>query len=256
MLQDEADLPRRIPFRGAVNFRDLGGYRSRDGRRIRHGLVYRSDSLCQLDEQDHALLRSLGLRTLCDFRVGGEKRLRPDRLPEEHGINVCDLGLLPRGSKEMWQALNDRSIDGDGMLEEMRKHYRLFVLEHSDRFREMFDLMLTDGALPMLLHCASGKDRTGFAVSLILSALDVDWETISSDYVISDRFRRDLAQVGGEAMQTDAVRMLLKANPEYLAASYAAIEEKWGGLTGYFEDALGLSPERREELQARLLEPA
>lgn len=256
MLQDDAGLPRRIPFRGAVNFRDLGGYRNREGRRIRHGLVYRSDSLCQLDEQDHALLRTLGLRTLVDFRVGGEKRLRPDRLPDDHGINVCDLGLLPRGSKEMWQALNARSIDGEGMLEEMRKHYRLFVLEHSDRFREMFDLMLTDGALPMLLHCASGKDRTGFAVALILSALDVEWETITADYIVSDNFRRDLAQVGGEAMQTEAVRMLLKANPEYLVASYGAIEEQWGSLAGYLAEALGLTPERRRELQTRLLEPA
>ena len=257
MLQDDTTLlPRRIPFRGAVNFRDLGGYRSRDGRRIRHGLVYRSDSLCQLDAEDHELLRSLGLRTICDFRVGGEKRLRPDRLPDGHGIDVRDLGLLPRGSKEMWQALNDRSIDGQGMVEEMHKHYRLFVLEHSDRFREMFDLMLTDGALPMLLHCASGKDRTGFAVSLVLSALDVDWETIAADYVVSDRYRRDLAQVGGEAMQSEAVRMLLKANPEYLEASYRAIDENWDGLPRYFEDALGLGPVRLLELRERLLEPA
>lgn len=256
MSDDPTELPRRLPFRGAVNFRDIGGYRVPDGRQVRFNRVFRSDSLCSLDADDLALLHSLGLRSVCDFRVGGERRLRPDRLPESHSITVHDLGLLPRGSKEMWQGLNEGSLTAAGMLEEMRKHYRLFVLEHSERFRQMFDLLLGDDTLPLLVHCASGKDRTGFAISLILAALGVDERTIVADYVVSDRFRRDLAQVGGEAMQSEAVRMLLQANPEYLAAAYAAIDERWGGVEGYLADELGLTPARRLELQDRLLEPA
>lgn len=256
MSDDPVELPRRLPFRGAVNFRDIGGYRVPDGRRVRFNRVYRSDSLCSLDSDDLALLHSLGLRSVCDFRVGGERRLRPDRLPESHSITVHDLGLLPRGSKEMWQGLNEGTLTAAGMVEEMRKHYRLFVFEHSERFRQMFDLLLGEDTLPLLLHCASGKDRTGFAISLILAALGVEEQTIVADYVVSDRFRRDLAQVGGEAMQSEAVRMLLQANPEYLAAAYGAIDERWGGVGGYLEEELGLTPTRRLELQARLLEPA
>ena len=256
MVHAPDDLPRRVPFRGAVNFRDLGGYRTRDGRRVRFQRVYRSDSLCQLDAGDHELLLSLRLRAICDFRVYGERRLRPDRLPEQHSIALHDLGLLPRGSKEMWQALNDCSITRDGMVAEMRQHYRLFVLEHSDRFRQMFDLMLEGGQLPILLHCASGKDRTGFAVSLILTALGVDWDMVVHDYMVSDRYRRDVAQLNEQAARSDAVNAIVQADPRYLASAYEAIAERWGGTDAYLEQELGLDPRRRAELERRLLEPA
>lgn len=255
LTKQPADLPLRLPFRHAVNFRDLGGYRTADGRVVRFGRVYRSDSLCSLDSDDLALLQSLGLRTLCDFRVGGERRLRPDRLPAGHGITVHDLGLLPRGSKEMWQGLNAGTLTAADMLEEVRNHYRLFVLEHSDRFRQMFDLLLGDHSLPMLVHCASGKDRTGFAVSLLLTALGVEWPAIVSDYVLSDHYRRDLAQVGGDAMQSEAVGVLLRAHPDYLDAAYSTIAERWGSVDAYLAEEIGLTPERRLELEDRLLEP-
>jgi protein-tyrosine phosphatase len=256
LVQDLRELPRRVPLRGAVNFRDVGGYLTRDGRRVRYGRIYRSDSLCHLDDEDHELLLSLGLRVICDFRVHGERRLRPDRLPPQHSISLQDLSMLPRGSKEMWQALNDCSITHAGMIEEMRQHYRLFVLEHSERFRQMFDLLLDDANLPILLHCASGKDRTGFAVSLVLAALGVDWEAILHDYMVSDRYRRDVAQLNAEAARSDAVTALQQADARYLAAGYSAIIDRWGGIDAYFAQELGLDEVRRAALQDRLLERA
>lgn len=246
--------PRHLPFRGAVNFRDLGGYHAGPGRRVRFGQLFRSDSLCSLDAGDLGLLDSLGLKSICDFRVQGERRLRPDRMPDGHRISVHDFGLLPRGSREMWQALIDRCITRAALEALMREHYQLFVLEHSERFRQLFDLLLTEGSLPMLIHCASGKDRTGFAVSLIQTALGMSWQDIVADYLVSDRFRRDLAQIGPRDNETDALEGILQAHPEYLGSAYDTIREKWQTTDRYLEEALGLTPPRREALRERLLE--
>jgi protein-tyrosine phosphatase len=249
-------LPYRLPLEGAVNFRDLGGYRTQDGRRVARGRVYRSDSLHELTSADHQLFNSLGLRTICDLRVGGEKRLRPDHLPENHGLATHDLGFLPTGAKEMWAALNDGTISRAEVEAEMRHHYRLFVLEHSDRLRQLFELLVEAESLPLLFHCASGKDRTGFAAALVLAALGVDRETIVKDYMVSDRYRRDVAQMTADAMQSDAVRALQQAHPAYLASGFAAIEERWGSLQTYLADALGFNAPRVRELRHALLEPA
>lgn len=244
---------RRLPFTGAVNFRDLGGYRTRDGRHTAWGKVYRSDSLCQLTEQDHLLLDRLAIRTLCDFRKPGERKLRPNRLPATHAITVHEIGFLPDDAREIWAGLNDRSLTADRLRAILCEHYRLFAVEFAPQYRRVFDLLLTPGALPILIHCASGKDRTGFGSALILAALGVPYETIVEDYVLSDHYRRTLAQVDAAAADAEVMQAILQANPLYLQSGFAAIESRWGSLDAYFEDAMGLTPARRAQLQALLL---
>lgn len=83
------ELRRRVlPFQGACNFRDIGGYVARDGRAVRWGQVYRTGVLSYLGEDAQDALRTLRVRAICDLRRGGERRSEPTRWPDE--------GDLPR----------------------------------------------------------------------------------------------------------------------------------------------------------------
>jgi protein-tyrosine phosphatase len=101
----ESSLERRLAFDGAVNFRDIGGYPARCGRRIRWQRVYRSDNLGGLTAADLLRLRVLGLRTLIDFRLPAERLYMPNRLPSDLVLEIIELGFIPEGSIDMLRGI-------------------------------------------------------------------------------------------------------------------------------------------------------
>ena len=69
-MSDSSPHPEgRVAFEGALNFRDFGGQRTRDGRRVARGRLYRSDALWQFSDADLERFAALGIRTICDFRA-------------------------------------------------------------------------------------------------------------------------------------------------------------------------------------------
>ncbi|HKY92203.1 MAG TPA: tyrosine-protein phosphatase [Nevskiaceae bacterium] len=245
---------RRLPFTGAVNFRDLGGYAAVDGRTTAWGRLFRSDSLSALTEEDLEALGRLGLSTVCDLRKDHERVAFPNRLPTQFAPRTFCLGFSPRGSTEMWDAINRGELLEPDVLEEMRMHYRRLALEHAEDYGRFLKLLLEPGALPALVHCASGKDRTGFAVAIVLMALGVPRATIVEDYVISDLHRRDLSHLAHEGAHPAAVNAVAQAIPGYLEAAFETIDATWGGEEAYLARALGLSATQRERLRDLLLE--
>jgi protein-tyrosine phosphatase len=244
---------RRVPFTGAVNFRDLGGYRTADGLTIAWRQLYRSDSLSDLTEEDLRRLRDLGLRTICDFRVESERRRKPNRLPTDHAIQVHSIPFIPRCARDLWQAVGTGSITAAEVHGHMLRHYQQFALDHTREYRRMFSLLLAGSAQPMLIHCASGKDRTGFAAALLLTALNVPWPVVLEDYVLSRQYRRALSDVLPDGIDDRAVEALQGVQPEYLSAAFAAIRQTWGNVDRYLSEGLGLFMPERTELQRRLL---
>jgi protein-tyrosine phosphatase len=244
---------RRLPFSGAVNFRDLGGYRTLDGYCVAWRRVYRSDCLSDLTDADLQLLGDLGLHTICDFRVESERRQKPNRLPQNHGIRVHSIPFVPRGAKDFWRALRSGTITGVEVRNCMVQHYRQFAVEHAREYREMFTLLLAEDSLPMLFHCTSGKDRTGFAAALLLTALGVPWMTILEDYILSHECARDLSFLLPNGIEDSVRSALFGAYPDYLSAAFEAIRQKWGDVDGYLTRAISLSAAERNHLRARLL---
>jgi protein-tyrosine phosphatase len=245
---------RRLPFTGAVNFRDLGGYATVDGRMSAWGRLFRSDSLSALTETDLEALGRLGLSTVCDLRKDHERVTFPNRLPPDRVPRTLTLSFSPRGSTEMWDAINRGELMEPDVLEEMRQHYRRLVLEHAPDYAQMLRILLEPDALPALIHCASGKDRKGFGVALVLLALRVPRATIVEDYVISDLHRRDLSHLAGGSAHPAAVNAVAQAIPAYLEAAFEVIDATWGGEDRYLAQELGLSAAGRERLKDLLLE--
>lgn len=245
--------PRRLPLSGAVNFRDLGGYETADGRRLRWGRVFRSDSLAELGDQDLALLQSLGLRTVCDLRGEPERVHKPNRSLGP-AVTTHAIGFMPHGGEELLASARDGSIGPAEIESRVQDIYRRFVVEQSAIFARLLRLIADADSLPLVFHCTSGRDRTGFATAMLLTALGVPRATIETDYQLSNDYRRDLTfQVGG-IVAPEVMAALTQAHPSYLAAALTTIDQHHGSTERYLREALGLDDTTSARLQALLLE--
>ncbi|WP_420464476.1 tyrosine-protein phosphatase [Panacagrimonas sp.] len=245
----------RIPLQGAINLRDLGGHPTRDGRRVAPGRLYRSDALWELSDADVERLAELGLRTVCDFRAPHECARRQNRLPARTPPRTLELGFTPQGTQENWDAINRRAIAPQGVVAYMHEHYRALATVHVEHFAQLFQGLLEADALPLLFHCASGKDRTGFAAAIVLTALDVPREHIVADYAISDRaaHRRNLDHLFGPQSDPACRAAVAAAHPDYLNAAFRAVEDGWGSTDEYLRRAMRLDEKARARLRGLLL---
>lgn len=246
-------VPTRFTLQGASNFRDLGGIPAADGRRLRHGLLYRSDSLAELTEDDLERIAAIGLRTICDLRHESERNVKPNRLPAGHGIRQLAIGFLPRGAHDLFERLGP-DTDELAVINTLNGYYRCFPLDHAGNYGRMFGALLAEDGLPLLIHCTSGKDRTGFGIALVLMALGVSRENIVADYLLSNRAPRDLRFMVSGDVPADALQALMQVREEYLQASFAAIDAHWPSPSAFLEAAIGVSHTDQSRLREQMLE--
>jgi protein-tyrosine phosphatase len=246
---------RRLEFQGAVNFRDLGGYPTGRGRRMRWGRLYRSDSLADLTPLDLERLGQLNLRTLIDFRTAAERAIKPNRLPAGTSTRTVEIPFVPRGVPEMFRDILAGAIDAEGIERQVLGHYRRFPVDHSSEYCRMLDLIGRKENLPLLVHCTSGKDRTGFAAAIILLAVGASRQVVLEDYALTNLYRRQIQYLIGPATPASLMAMLTSAQPKYLEAAFEVIDRTYGSTDAYLERALLLDDVARGRLAALLTEP-
>jgi protein-tyrosine phosphatase len=247
---------RRIELDGAVNFRDIGGYPAANGRRIRWRRIFRADNLGDLTPADHVVIDALAIRTLIDFRLPSERAALPNRLAPAHAIKTVEIGFVPHGTLDLLRAVS-RGTAGTADIERaFVDQYRRFVTDHSTEFARALSYALDAEHLPLLLHCTSGKDRTGFAISVLLLALGTPRETIASDYELTNSYRRDISRFFSAGAPDELKSAVMAARPQYLAAAFDQMVASYGSIDAYLERALGLGDEQRRRLAELLTEPA
>lgn len=261
--------PVEPPLTGVRNFRDVGGVPTADGRRLRRGVLYRSGHLAHATEEDAAFLRGLGLHTVFDFRNSADRALEGHdvALP---GVRQVNIPLSdPAEGAEFWQMVRDgeleqlRSVLSDGQgAARMVATYR-DIIKHRTAEHSRVLHSLADGDVPVLMHCAAGKDRAGLSIAVTLLALGVRRDAIEADYLESNsphrRYRVHRGDASKEALSPEVLELispLFDARSSYLAAALATIDETWGGVEPYLSDGLRLEAETRERLRGRLLEDA
>jgi protein-tyrosine phosphatase len=245
----------RIAFAGAVNFRDIGGYDAGPGRRLRAGRVFRSDNLSGLTEADLERFDALGIRTVVDFRVPFERHHKPNRLPSGRTIRVVELGFVPAGGIAMLQGIAAGTLGADDVIAQVVAQYRSFVLENQEIYRRALACVLEPDALPVLMHCTSGKDRTGFAIAVLLAALGTSRDTIVRDFVYSNEYRHDISNLFTPSTQPGVRDVLSSVRPGYIEAAFAQIDETYGSIDAYLSTALGIDDAMRSRLVETLTEP-
>lgn len=247
-------MNRCVALAGAVNLRDVGGYRCVDGRRVRRGVLWRSDSLSELTESDQLTLVALELRSLVDLRDEDERRHKPNRLHPLSFLQTHAVGFYPNGSRALVDGVRDRSLSSGDARQMMLAMYRSLALDHTQPYARMLQWLLSRGTLPALIHCTSGKDRTGFGVAVILLALGVPRATIVDDYVLTNHYRRDLSFLVGTDVDPVVLDTVQAADPDFLAAAFDVIDDEWGGLQRFLREGLQLTAADQAELQRLLLE--
>lgn len=244
-------LHRKIELEGCCNCRDLGGLRTAGGGRTRHGQVFRSDALATLTDADRTRLAALGIRAIYDFRTDAERARAPNRL--DSAVIQHPRGFIPRGNPEMFAAVNAGRLSAAAARATMHEQYERLALDHTEHYAWVYRQLLADGGAPAILHCASGKDRTGVGIALLLLAVGVAPEDVLEDYTLSHYQRRPVDMFAAHAMR-EAVDEIMSAYEEYLANGLAAIEREFGSIDGYVERGLGLTHAERDALVALLVE--
>ncbi len=252
---------RRLVMDGAPNFRDFGGYPAAHGRRVKWGYLFRSGDLCGLSDRDLALLSSLELDLICDFRRTEEQLNEPSRLPEGRRPLLVSLPIVPGSNRAAIDHVGADQHSPDRMVEFMISINRDFASTQASTFAQMFREILDLEDSRLLLHCAAGKDRTGFAAAIILLTLGVPRAVVMRDYLLSGEFfqpalelTRARAKYGLEHLDGYAVTPMLEVREVYLDAALRVIDEGYIGLDAYLEEALNLGSAELAELRRRYLE--
>lgn len=248
----EAQDQRVLRLKGASNFRDLGGYATPQGHRVRWGRIFRSDHLGHLTAEDEALLAALGVQRVLDFRGEQERAAVPNRLAtaRQHA-----LGIEPT----VVQRLQDLAAAGQRLsaavaVELMKELYRALVNDQAHRYAEFFEHLL-DTDTPLVFHCTAGKDRTGFAAALTLQALGVPREVVLQDYLLTNALYQP-PPLPHTNTPHEALAVLWRVQTEFLEAAYEALDADHGGVDRYLEQRLGVTETARKALAQKYLEPA
>lgn len=248
---------------GARNLRDLGGYMTDDGRRVRWRMVYRAGHPAGIPAPAHTDVAALGLACIVDLRTTRE-RLHESYHPRllenlEYWCRDYDYS-----DAEIERMLSDPGWSVEDARDLMRRLYRKLPYEQADGLRAMFE-RLRAGRVPLLINCSAGKDRTGTAAALLLSTLRVPRATIVADFILSEQLHdtadslRAIDPTGPLAfmrnVSLEIIRALTGSPAEYIEEMFVTIEAQHGSVAGYCRDVLGLDAEGVEELSQRLLEP-
>jgi protein-tyrosine phosphatase len=245
---------RHVVLQGAANFRDLGGYTTKDGRQVKWGEVYRSADISKLTDSDMAELKKLNIDYDVDLRGHQESAQAPDRL--NPGM---DYVLLPAGSDNinwMQEMSKIKGTQGDSLMIAYYSNTQYLT----DRYKPMFDklLNLPDGQ-SLVFHCSAGKDRTGIGSALFLYSLGVPYDTIMSDYLASNYYRKDInAQLSMQMVQymhlsPEVAKSMAGVKKEYLDATFKAITNQYGSVDNYLKTQLGLDDEKIALLKKKFL---
>ncbi len=246
-------LPSDIPLQNASNLRDLGGWPTADGRRVRRGLVFRAPALVNLTPPDEAEVARLGLRSICDLRGVRERANAPVHVP---GADNLSMPIEPSVGASLRDILRTGQASGhvspDEMLDLLADAYRAYALQSFAQYRALFARLLAPDGLPLLMHCSAGKDRTGFGSALLLTALGVCWDNVAEDYLATNRFwRRETASMFD--LPPALKDVLLGAHEALLRAAFDAAAQAYGSIDAYLEQAIGLDRAARDALVGRLV---
>ncbi len=260
MVIHHADYPlsaRLVPLDGAFNFRDVGGYRTSDGRAVGMGLLFRSGALNRLSDADWGQLAQLGVRAVYDLRSDEEIARHPDRLPSHIAYHHLPLQQTDNPLNDRLRLL--RHVNRlDSLFQEA--YNRSMIDANAPLFGDLLRRWAEPNALPSVVHCTAGKDRTGVAVALLLAALGVSDDLIIADYSLSNLFFPHIALYTQASVQAPLFKRLLPrlgylllADPQLMRGALAHIRGRYGSVAGYLQTAAGVDAATVERLRAIFL---
>ncbi len=254
---DPADLKKRfLPTETCLNTRDLGGYKTKDGRQTKWGKLIRSEALFRLTDSDKEYMDSLGLTYIFDFRDPPEAKRLPDYIPAGSKYeNLPILEGLIRGSFTLRPDHLESAI-----YDHMRELYELIVENRAQAYTPALRVLSEDEDAKILFHCTNGKDRTGFFAALLLLIAGVDEDTIVNDYLLTNLNIDEACAVFGPKMSEDIgvpaefLRDFFGVHRDWIQTQLDYIRSNYGSVTAYLLDKTDLSEEEINRIKENITE--
>ncbi|WP_053075101.1 tyrosine-protein phosphatase [Ornithinibacillus californiensis] len=246
---------------GSFNFRELGGYETTEGRKVKRGMLFRSGNLSMITKADIDVLKKLEIKNICDLRDQDEVTKHPD--PEIDGVSWNHVSLInddhavrQPGDLSSFESKLMNSKPGEMLMNLNRQ-----MVANTDGFRKVFQVLLDNPGKPMLFHCMAGKDRTGVVAALLLSLLGVTREVIEKDYLATNEAAEEIEagfeQIGytiPDFIDQEIVDALYEARIEYIGEFFNQIDKEYGSVESYLVNGIGLSEEELVLLREHYLE--
>lgn len=273
---------RILPIMGMYNFRDMGGYPGKDGRRVKWGMLYRGDHLYNMKPEGVSYLDAVGLHSVIDFRGYQECEAYPNKLGDN---DIKEYHFIPdgkiaafAGSLQNGESMDHHDMQIEFAREQVKKDPDMaarsmmnqqveFVNNPASQkaYHDTLALIAETDAAPLYFHCKGGKDRTGYAAMLLLTILGVEESVIMYDYLLTNRARekknqrylenfRKMAQ-GDEAV-AQYLFALFKTEEAYLNAAIQEIKQNHGSIMSYIKNVLHISDKQIQIIQSLYLETA
>ena len=249
---------RKIVLDGTSNTRELGGYKTKDGRSLKWGVLYRSDKLSELTDADQEYLLQLGIKRVIDFRSSEEKQNEPDQLPST--LKYIEMPIEADGAiRPKVEAIlkGDLNEDVGAILVETNKE---FISDFSGVYKGFIESLI-ENQEPTLFHCTAGKDRAGFAAALVLLAVGVPEKIVIEDYMKTNKYTEETIQdyinkinlYSLGSVDAEILRPLLGVEERFIRAALDEIKQKYGSVENFIRDELKIRDESIIELKNFLL---
>jgi protein-tyrosine phosphatase len=259
---------RVVRLQGSQNFRDLGGYETEDGRKVKWGRVFRSDALARLTEADYEKLAQLKIRTVCDLRSRMERDREPTKWqgPAPEMISL-EMGVSGNPNQDPTATFLQPLLSGQAtpaqIAQMMQDSMGQMAAKEGKQAGAVYRRLIATGE-PLLFHCTAGKDRTGLTAALLLTMLGVKRAQIMEDYLLVNQLMppekvapamaKRLEAMVGRPVDPALMVPLMGTRAEWLNAAFAGIESGFGSFDRFRREVMGLTDEDVAVLKLRLLE--
>ncbi|MFP7452842.1 tyrosine-protein phosphatase [Bacillus altitudinis] len=254
-----------IQFSKLANFREVGGLQTTDQMVIKQGMIYRSADLSRLTKQDIMTFSTLGIQTICDLRTSSERKSHPAKIMEHDKIVHIPMqpdSMMP----SKWTMFRMLIAEGKSLsfTPIMKEVYQSMLYERKKEIQQLFTLLSDEKNYPLMLHCTSGKDRTGFLSALIQLAAGVPVHTVLSEYMRSNegvkmlvkRQERFVRMMSLYRVSKEQIQPLLGVQQDYLEDVLNEMMDTYGSAERYLLEACDVPKDQLLKMKNILLTPS